>query len=234
MAKSYTNDEERGCRLEVIMDTKLAQAIVDLKVPLFGESLKNKHDSSTCMFDPRKLLSSPELLKYIGKRMAHVVRTKCHGNTLIGLATSGIAWGAVCSIYSGLPFLYIRKKLEKQMSSKYIEGVIPKKAKLILVDDLIFAGESKHEAIEIIKDHNLEVTDIVVVIDRQLQRVKDGPPVEHRHNIHLHALIIMQEIVMYMQKKKAITKTQLANLVRDYRLYERWDLPEFAKEGVIV
>ena len=216
------------------MDTKLAQAIVDLKIPFFGENLKNKKDSSSCMFDPRKLLSSPELLKYIGKRMAHVARTKCHGNTLIGLATSGIAWGAVCSIYSGLPFLYIRKKLEKQMSSKYIEGVIPKKAKFILVDYLIFAGESKHEAIEIIKDHNLQVTDIIVVIDRQLQRVKDGPPVEHRHNIQLHALITMQEIVLYMQKKKAITKEQMTNLVNDYRLYERWDLPEFAKEGVYV
>ncbi len=216
------------------MDIKLAQAIVDLKVPFFGENLKNKKDSSSCLFDPRKLLSSPDILKYIGKRMAHVVRTKCHGNTLIGLATSGIAWGAVCSIYSGLPFLYIRKKLEKQMSSKYIEGIIPKKAKLILVDDLIFAGESKHEAIEIIKDHDLEVTDIIVVIDRQLQRVKDGPPVERRHNINLHALITMQDIVAYMQKTKALTEKQLSSLVSDYRLYERWNMPEFAKEGVIV
>ncbi len=214
------------------MDTKLARAIVDLKIPFFGENLKNKSDSQSCMFDPRKLLSTPTILKYIGKRIAHVALTKCHGNTLIGLATSGIAWGAVCSIYSGLPFLYIRKKLEKQMSSKYIEGVIPKKAKLILVDDLIFAGESKHEAIEIIKDHNLDVTDIIVVIDRQLERVKDGPPVEHRHNIQLHALITMQEIVMYMQKRKAITKKQLKNLVSDYRLFERWNLPKFAKEGV--
>jgi len=216
------------------MDVKLAKVIVDLKIPFFGENLKNKKDSSSCMFDPRKLLSSPDLLKYIGKRMAHVARTKCHGNTLIGLATSGIAWGAVCSIYSGLPFLYIRKKLEKQMSSKFIEGVIPKKAKLILVDDLIFAGESKHEAIEIIKDHKLEVTDIIVVIDRQLQRVKDGPSVEHRHNIQLHALITMQDIVTYMQKRKAITKTQMKNLANDYRLYDRWNMPEFAKEGVYV
>lgn len=216
------------------MDRKLAQAIVDLKIPFFGKNLKNKKDSRSCMFDPRKLLSSPDFLKYIGKRMAHIALNKCHGNTLIGLATSGIAWGAVCSIYSGLPFLYIRKKLEKQMSSKYIEGIIPKDAKLILVDDLIFAGESKHESIEIIKDHNLEVTDIVVVIDRQLQRVKDGLPVEKRHNIQLHALITMQEIITYMRKTKTITKNQMINLVNDYRLYERWNMPEFAKERVLV
>ncbi len=216
------------------MDTKLARAIVDLKIPFFGENFKNKNDSQSCMFDPRKLLSAPELLKYIGKRMAHIAKTKCKGNTLIGLATSGIAWGAVCSIYSGMPFLYIRKKLEKQMSSKYIEGIIPQKAKLILVDDLIFAGESKKEAIDIIKQHNLYVSDIIVIVDRQLQRKKDGLTVQEHHKVNLHSLIKMEDIVDYMKRKKAITDRQLEFLVRDYRQFDRWDMPEFAKEGVSI
>lgn len=211
------------------MDVKLVKAIAELEVPFFGDNLKNKHDSQSCMFDPRKLLSSPELLKYIGKQLAHVVATKCRGNTLIGLATSGIAWGAVCSIYSGLPFLYIRKKLEKQMSAKYIEGIIPKEAKLILVDDLIFAGESKNESIEIIRNHNLQATDILVVIDRQLQRKKDGPPVDKRNNVQLHSLVTMDDIINYYKKMHKLTKQQLDLLIRDYRQYERWDMPKFAQ-----
>lgn len=212
------------------MDTKLAQAIVDLKVPLFGENLKNKGDSQSCLFDPRKLLSSPQLLKYIGQKMAKVAIKQCKGNTLIGLATSGIAWGAVCSIYSGLPFLYIRKKLEKQMSSKYIEGIIPKNAKLILVDDLIFAGESKKESIEIMKNHDLVVTDIIVVVDRQLQRKKDGPTVQDQYGVDLHALITMEEIIEFMIAKEHISKRQLDLLIADYRQHERWYLPRFAQE----
>ncbi len=211
------------------MDIILAKAIADLEVPFFGESLKNKGDSQSCMFDPRKLLSSPGLLQHIGKKMARIVKTKCKGNTLIGLATSGIAWGAVCSVYSGLPFLYVRKKLEKQMSAKYIEGMIPKKAKLILVDDLIFAGQSKDEAIEIIKDHALEVTDIIVIIDRQLQRKKDGQRVQDKHSIKLHSLITMQEIVEYYVKHHKISDMQLKHLVRDYNQYERWEMPKFAQ-----
>lgn len=210
------------------MDATLAKSIVDLKVPFFGENLKNKHDSQSCMFDPRKLLSSPKLLKYIGKNMAKIVLTKCAGDTLIGLATSGIAWGAVCSLYSGLPFLYVRKKLERQMSNKFIEGILPKEAKLILVDDLIFAGESKNEAIEIIKNHGLTVTDIVVVIDRQLQRKKDGPSVQERHGVRLHTLIKMEELIKYMVATNTISQKQLKLLIRDYRQYERWDLPKFA------
>ncbi len=211
------------------MDLILAQAIVELKVPYFGENLKNKGDSQSCVFDPRKLLSHPWLLKYIGKKMAYIAKKKCRGNTLVGLATSGIAWGAICSIYSGLPFLYIRKKLEKQMSSKYIEGVVSEGAKLILIDDLIFAGESKDEAIQIIKDHNLEVTDIIVIVDRQLQRKKDGPRVQDKHGIGLHSLIKMEEIVDYMMQNKHMTKEQLELVIRDYRQFERWDLPKFAE-----
>lgn len=211
------------------MDTKLARAIVDLKVPFFGESLKNKGDSRSCLFDPRKLLSDPKILKYIGKKIAFIAKNKCKGNTLIGLATSGIAWGAVASIYSGLPFLYIRKKLEKQMSSKFIEGIIPKNSKLILVDDLIFAGESKSEAIGIINDHKLIVTDVIVIIDRQLQRKKDGPPLADKHKIKLHSLITMEEIVDYMKRIKSITNEQLERLIEDYRAFDRWYLPKFAK-----
>lgn len=212
------------------MDISLARMIVDLEVPFFGQNLKNKGDSRSCLFDPRKLLSHPFVLQYIGKKIAKIAKTKCKGNTLIGLATSGIAWGAVASIYSGLPFLYIRKKLEKKMSAKYIEGVIPKKAKLILVDDLIFAGESKAESIEIIKNHLLEVTDIIVIIDRQLQRKQDGLTIEQKHHIALHSLITMEEIVTYMQKEQKITHEQLVSLIADYRRFERWYLPKFARE----
>lgn len=213
------------------MDTKLARAIIDLKVPFFGENLKNKSDSQSCMFDPRKLMSSPNLLKYIGKRMAHIAKTKCRGNTLIGLATSGIAWGAMCSVYSGFPFLYVRKKKERQMSNKFIEGIVPDDAKIILVDDLIFAGESKKEALEIIKQHKLYVSDIIVIVDRQLQRKKDGLTVQDHHKVNLHALINMEEIIDYMKRKKAVTNRQLELLIRDYRQYERWDMPAFARSS---
>src|SRR5581483_2084980 len=211
------------------MDKKLAQAIIDLNVIHFGESYKNKGDSKSCLFDPRNLSSSPQILRHVGKRMSKIATTKCSGNTIIGLATSGLSWGAAASIYSGLPFLYIRKKLETHMSRKLIEGIIPKNAKLILVDDLLFAGESKTEAIEIIKNHNLVVTDIIVVIDRQLQRKISGPDLETKHNIKLHSLITMEELVDYLLNKDKISKIQLKKLIRDYQAFERWYMPKFAK-----
>lgn len=212
-----------------MVDTILLENIVNLKVPYFGKNLKNKGDSRSCLFDPRKLLSSPQILLYIGKKIAKIAREKCTGNNLVGMATSGIAWAAVASIYSDMPMLYIRKKLEKQTSSKYIEGIPTKDKKVILIDDLLFAGESKAEAIDILHEHEFKVTDIIVIIDRQIERKKDGPTLEKRFNLKLHTLVTMSEVVEYMKQTKTITKGQLENLIEDYRKFERWDMPDFAK-----
>lgn len=211
------------------MDVFLAQAIIDLKVPFFGESLKNKGDSRSCLFRPRHLLSDPKVLKHLGKRMAKIALEECQSKTLTGMATSGIAFATVASMYSGLPMMYVRKKLEEHMSNQLIEGIPPRDKKVVLVDDLLFAGESKNEALEILKNHGYTVTDIIVVIDRQLQRKKEGPRVQDKWNLKLHALITMSEIINYMQTKNAITAQQLENLRRDYRRFDRWDQADFAK-----
>jgi len=210
------------------MDYKLGKAIINEGVPLFVKSLKNKDDSQSCIFDLNKLLSSPETLGYIARKMARIILVNCRGNTLVGLTVSGVPWGAIASVYSGRPFLYVRKKLEKRTSNKCLEGVIPKNAKVILIDDLLFAGKSKIGAIETIKKYGLTVTDIIVIVDRQLQRKKDGPSLQNKYQLKLHSLITMDEIVGYMIKKEAISKIQLEALVRDYRQYERWDTPGFA------
>lgn len=212
-------------------EISLAQAIVKLKVPIFGENMKNKSDSPSCMFDPRRLLSDPQVLSYIGQEMATVINEECSGSAIIGMSTSGIAWAAVASIYSGKPMLYVRKQKEPNVSNKYIEGTLPEDKKLVLIDDLLFAGESKREALVILKNAGCTVTDIVVIIDRQIQRVKDGPSIQDEWDIKLHSLINMSEVIQFMVDSKTITEEQLANLIRDYQKFDRWDVPEFAKKG---
>jgi orotate phosphoribosyltransferase len=206
----------------------LAKVIVDLKIPFFGENLKNKHDSCSCMFDVRKLLSSPVIMKYVGQRMAKIALNKCKSKVLMGIATSGIPWTTLTSIYSNYPMMYIRKNLERHMSNKIIEGIVPKNKQIILIDDLLFAGESKSQSIELLREHGYSVTDIIVVVDRQLQRKSDGLSLQKKYGIQLYSLITMDEIIQYMIKIKTITNIELFRLIADYRKFERWDMPKFA------
>lgn len=211
------------------MDKILAKAIVDLQVPYFGKSLKNKGDSRSCLFRARRLLSSPKSLKHAGQRIAKIVSIQCEAKTLMGVVSSGLPWAAAASIYSGLPMMYVRKKLELHMSNQMIEGIEPKDKKVVLVDDLLFAGESKNEFLEVLGKEEYQVTDIIVVIDRQLQRKKDGLTIQDKWHLKLHRLITMDEIVNYMKERQLISKEQLSNLIKDYRKFERWDMPKFAK-----
>ena len=211
------------------MDRILAQAIIDSQVPFFGKSLKNKGDSRSCLFRARRLLSSPKILKHVGKRIAKIASVQCEAKTLMGVVSSGLPWAAAASIYSGLPMMYVRKKLELHMSNQMIEGIKPKNKKVILVDDLLFAGESKNEFLEVLRKEEYQVTDIIVVIDRQLQRKKDGLAIQDKWHLKLHCLITMEEIVNYMKERQLISKEQLSDLIKDYRKFERWDMPDFAK-----
>lgn len=212
------------------MDDTLAKAIIDLKVPRFGSNQKNKGDSPSCRFEPRNLLSSPEVLRLIGQRMAQVVKTRCTGHAVVGMATSGIAWAALASSYSGLPMLYVRKALEPDVSENLLEGIPPSKGPLILIDDLIFDGHSKRRAITTLQQLGFQVSDVVVIIDRQLQRKNDGLPVEKAYKLKLHSLITMSDVVDYMLDHNQITSEQMQMLIDDYTRYERWTMPRFAAD----
>jgi orotate phosphoribosyltransferase len=213
------------------MDLLLAEAIISLNVPQFGPNEKNKGDSQSCRFEPRNLLSSPTLLDHVGRALGMVVKERCRGSAIIGIATSGIAWATLASLYSRLPLLYVRKTQERRVSDKLIEGIPPTDRRVVLVDDLLFAGECKREAIEILNQEGYCVTDIVVIIDRELQRVKDGPRIQDEYELNLHSLITMTQIVDYMIERRAITPGQLEDLITDYRSKERWCLPGFARRG---
>lgn len=187
------------------MKDTLAQIVIDKNVMHFGKlGTANKNDSRSVIFDPRLLLSDPQVLKYIGKKLASVVKHNCSGNVLVGLATAGIGLGAVASIYSNYPFLYLRSKPKLHLTYKWLEGAIPQniKPKIIIVDELVFNASTKKKAIEKLTELGYEVTDVVVVIDRQLQKQEDGPSLEQKFGVKLHALITMEDLVDYMIRKK--------------------------------
>ncbi len=211
------------------MDRPLAHYLIDLDVVQFRASNKNKGDSLSCLFEPRRLLTDPDVRHHIGAALSEIVCNHCLANALLGMATSGIAWAAITAERTQRPLLYVRKSLDFDESNRYIEGIFPEDRQVILVDDLLFAGENKRRAIEIAADNGLGVTDVVVIIDRQLERKKDGLPLTTRYNIGFHSLITMDEIVQFMVNENAISEKELADLRTDYRRFDRWRMPGFAQ-----
>ncbi len=128
-----------------------------------------------------------------------------------------------------MPVLYVRKSIEHKVSDTLVEGIRPVDGKVVLIDDLIFAGEVKRGTIEQLQEDGIEVTDVVVVVDRQLQRKNDGPSLQEQFGVNLHSLITMSQVVDYMREADVITEGFLERLREDYRRFERWHMPSFAR-----
>lgn len=98
--------------------------------------------------DNRKILSYPELRSKVARSIADVVR-ESFGNfdIVAGVATGAIAMGVLVADILGKPFIYVRPKPKDHGTGSQIEGVLPKGAKVVVVEDLISTGGSSLSAV---------------------------------------------------------------------------------------
>jgi len=114
--------------------------------------------------DNRLSLSYPKIRGMIKSFLADTIRkyfsdTQC----IAGVATAGIAQGALVAESLDLPFLYVRPKPKDHGMENLIEGKIEKGKRVVLVEDLISTGGSSLKAAEALKDAGFIVDGMVAI-----------------------------------------------------------------------
>jgi orotate phosphoribosyltransferase len=84
-------------------------------------------------------------------------------DVIAGVATGGIAQGALVAQELGLPFIYVRSSSKGHGMGNQIEGHFEKGQKVIVIEDLISTGGSSVNAIEALKDAGLEVKGLIAI-----------------------------------------------------------------------
>lgn len=116
--------------------------------------------------DNRVSLSDPEARSYIKEQLADLVRENFISAELIaGVATAGIAQGALVADYLQLPFAYVRPEPKKHGMGQQIEGRVLQGQRVVLVEDLISTGGSSLKAVQPLKDAGCDVLGVVSVFD---------------------------------------------------------------------
>lgn len=114
--------------------------------------------------DNRISLSFPEVRTYIKNALSAAVKAYFPEVEIIaGVATAGIAQGALVSDYLDLPFCYVRPEPKKHGMGNQIEGKIEKGQKVVLIEDLISTGGSSLKAVEALKNEGAEVLGLVAI-----------------------------------------------------------------------
>src|ERR1041384_1702652 len=114
--------------------------------------------------DSRRVLSFPYIRDYFKSELCNIIFGKFPDAELIaGVATAGIAWGAMAADQLKLPYVYVRPKPKEHGMGNQIEGYYEKGQKTIVIEDLISTGKSSLQVVDVAKNAGLDVIGMVSI-----------------------------------------------------------------------
>jgi orotate phosphoribosyltransferase len=114
--------------------------------------------------DNRLSLSHPEVRTFIKNELAKKIQDEFAGvDAIVGVATAGIAPGALVADVLNLPFAYIRPEPKKHGRQNMIEGELKEGQKVVVVEDLVSTGGSSLKAVAALRDTSIEVMGMVSI-----------------------------------------------------------------------
>lgn len=125
--------------------------------------------------DNRATLSYPEVRSAIADGFVEMVNQHFPDITHIsGVATAGIAHGALLADRLGLPYSYIRSSAKGHGLKNRIEGRIQDGDKVLVIEDLISTGKSSLEAVDAIHEESkAEVVGLAAIFTYGFQKAID-------------------------------------------------------------
>lgn len=114
--------------------------------------------------DNRVTLSYPNIRTFIRQAYAESILDH-YGkpDVIAGVATGGIAQGALVAQELGVPFIYVRSSSKAHGMGNQIEGYFEKGQKVVVIEDLISTGGSSLKAVDALREAELDVKGLVAI-----------------------------------------------------------------------
>lgn len=119
--------------------------------------------------DNRVTLSYPMVRTFI--RQQFVEKIMMHygkPDVIAGVATGGIAQGALVAQELGLPFAYVRSEKKSHGMQNQVEGVIESGQSVIVIEDLVSTGKSSLLAVDALREAGAAVKGMLAIFTYQL------------------------------------------------------------------
>jgi len=156
--------------------------------------------------DNRKVLSHPYIRDYIKSELCNVVFEKySNAEVIAGVATAGIAWGAMIADQLKLPFIYVRPKPKEHGLSNQIEGEYREGQKVVVIEDLVSTGKSSLQVVDVLKKEGLKILGMVSIFNYQFDA---GLEAFKQAGIDLFSLTDYSTLLQLAEKKGFIQSLQ--------------------------
>ncbi|MDA7803261.1 orotate phosphoribosyltransferase [Crocinitomix sp.] len=108
--------------------------------------------------DNRKTLSFPSIRTAIRQTFSEQIKAQFETvDVIAGVATGGIAIGALVAEEMGLPFIYVRSSAKEHGMGNQIEGEYRSGQRVVVIEDLISTGGSSLKAVAALREAGFNV-----------------------------------------------------------------------------
>lgn len=125
--------------------------------------------------DNRLTLSYPTIRTYIRQEFVRKIQDEIGDIDLVaGVATGGIAQGALVAQELGLPFAYVRSEKKGHGLTNQVEGVVEAGQRVVIIEDLISTGGSSLKAVDALRALNCEIKGLIAIFSYDFDIAKEN------------------------------------------------------------
>ena len=170
----------------------------------FGQFKLKMHEKSPnaplspIYIDLRLLRSFPDTMDLAIDIYMHMIKDLTF-DVLADVPTAATPIVSILSNRTRIPMISVRMDKKKHGTRVPIDGAYETGLTAILIDDLITGADSKFEAISILEENGLIVTDVIVLVDREQGGVEEL--ISRGYNC-ICAMKITEVLKIYFEKDK--------------------------------
>ena len=170
--------------------------------------------------DNRITLSYPEIRTFIRQRFVDVIVEQFGDvDVIAGVATGGIAQGALVAQELGKPFVYVRSEEKKHGLTNQIEGEIKSGQSVVVIEDLVSTGKSSLIAVNALREKGCNVKGMVAIFTYNLAVAKKN---FEDADVVLRTLTNYDRLIEVAKEEEYIKASAMDSLAKWRENPEKW------------
>ena len=177
----------------------------------FGNFTLASGKDSSYYIDLRLVPSFPHQFRKMIKNLQNLIIEKIgldDFDSLASVPTGGLVVTSALAIEIVKPLIYVRSKPKEHGTTKSIEGKISTGMKVVMIDDVMTTGTSVLNGIRQLKEAELSISDLYVIINR----LEGADKVLADEGIRIHQLTDILEITNILFKEKLVSEEMLEKI----------------------
>lgn len=211
----------------MINNTDMAAQTAEFLLKVKAVKLNNEHPftwasgrKSPIYCDNRVTLSYPEIRTFIRQRFSEIVTDQWGDvDVIAGVATGGIAQGALVAQELGKPFVYVRSEQKSHGLTNQIEGEVHSGQSVVVIEDLVSTGKSSLIAVRALREKGCIVKGMAAIFTYGLQVAADNFAAE---DVELVTLTDYDTLVQVAQQHEYVRPEDFDSLAAWRQNPERW------------